>query len=78
MKSNGYHYLTDHVPNYFPANPHIHAKEYALDHSENAYSFKKGLQMYKLGMESSETETERQKNFAHAFRALGETMHLVA
>ncbi|WP_161569323.1 hypothetical protein, partial [Candidatus Oscillochloris fontis] len=69
------YHLTDQVPDSPVVNPQIDARTWAMSHPENPHSWQRALQMYKLAME---TPREREANLAYAFRALGETMHLVA
>jgi hypothetical protein len=69
-------WLTDHIDTFYPGeNPAMDAKTWALTADGNLYCWKKGLQSYKRAMERTDN---REGNLAFAFRALGETMHLIA
>lgn len=74
-------YLTDIIGDSTVANPAIDARTWAMEgpesagYQENAYSWRKAQYYYWLAMTSPENKSE---NTAKAFRALGETMHLLA
>jgi hypothetical protein len=74
------YYLTDIVGDTAVSNPAIDARTWAIDgpssvmYPENDFSWVKGLAYYRLAMV---LETDREENLAKAFRALGETMHLL-
>ncbi len=75
------YYLTDIVGDTAVTNPAIDARTWAIDgpssvmYPENDFSWVKGLAYYRLAMAQ---EKDREENLAKAFRALGETMHLLA
>lgn len=61
--------------------PQIDAVTWALSHEENDYSWRSGKLAYKAAMENDTTSfgtQSRAQMFGRAFRALGETMHLMA
>jgi hypothetical protein len=79
----GKKYLTDRgtywefiINNYF-LNPQIDAKEWALHHSENSWTWDKGKEWMRRAL-AEEDETARDRHMARAWRCLGETLHLVA
>jgi hypothetical protein len=75
------YYLTDIIGDTAITNPAIDARTWALEgpasgaYPENEFSWAKGLAYLRLALEK---ETGREENLARAFRALGETMHLLA
>ena len=79
----GKKYLTDRgtywefiINNYF-INPQIDAKQWALHHSENAWTWDKGKEWMRKALAEAD-ETKRDQHMARAWRCLGETLHLVA
>jgi len=79
----GRKYLTDRgtywefiINNYF-INPQIDAKQWALHHSENAWTWDKGKEWVRKALAEAD-ETKRDQHMARAWRCLGETLHLVA
>lgn len=88
--SKGKSYLTDHVNEYIEAvagkvftDPEMDAREWAIDGPErkgyraNRFAWKRGIEY----MERAFAETDQKRKpmlFARAWRALGETMHLLA
>lgn len=74
--NGGVSYLTDHIDEFCSiANPGMDAKTWGLTAPDNLYRWKKGLEMYKYAMEMTDS---REANLTLAYRALGETMHLIA
>lgn len=72
--ANGVTYVTDHVPDGWGINPQIDAKDWALHRDDNPWGWKKVFTAFKDGMEGREPE----KSFATSWRAMGETLHLLA
>lgn len=79
----GKKYLTDRgtywefiINNYF-INPQIDAKQWALHHSENAWTWDKGKEWMRKALAEGD-ESRRDQHMARAWRCLGETLHLVA
>jgi hypothetical protein len=71
------------MPDYAYPNPQIDARTWAISHPDNRYSWTKALLLYKAGLENKLSDyaaygSTRDALFAAAFRAVGETMHLVA
>lgn len=61
--------------------PEIDAITWALEHEENDHNWRQGKLAYKAAMENdtgSFNKLNRSQMFGKAFRALGETMHLMA
>ena len=57
-------------------NPHINAKNWALGHPNNKYSWNNGLKNLKLGFTAGTGKDCY--GYAAAWRSLGETMHLIS
>jgi hypothetical protein len=58
--------------------PKIDGIQWALTHRDNEYSWESGLRAYKAGMEyDKSSDAERSALFGKAFRALGETLHMM-
>ncbi|MBE0644109.1 MAG: hypothetical protein IH600_08515 [Bacteroidetes bacterium] len=79
----GKKYLTDRgtywefiINNYF-INPQIDAKQWALHHADNPWTWDKGKEWMRKALAEPD-ETKRDQYMARAWRCLGETLHLVA
>lgn len=62
LKLSGVHYITDHSKlhqEYFPINPKIDAKEWALKSPSNAFNYLNALKYYKKAMEIPYGETDK-------------------
>jgi tetratricopeptide (TPR) repeat protein len=77
---SGATYLTDLVDgivgSYAITNPKMDAKEWALTARDNEYNFNKAKEYLKRALETSDN-IERLEYFGYAYRALGETLHLL-
>ncbi|MBN1448273.1 MAG: hypothetical protein JXA28_10120, partial [Bacteroidetes bacterium] len=58
-------------------NPRINARDWALNHVDNPWSFDKGKEWMRKALAEPD-ETTRDGYMARAWRCLGETLHLVA
>ncbi|MBE0642557.1 MAG: hypothetical protein IH600_00580, partial [Bacteroidetes bacterium] len=58
-------------------NPRINARDWALTHADNSWSFEKGKEWMRKAL-AEEDEKTRDGYMARAWRCLGETLHLVA
>ncbi|MCB2206192.1 hypothetical protein KQI65_15725 [bacterium] len=58
-------------------NPQINARDWALTHDDNPWSFAKGKQYIRQAL-AAEDDAQRDALMAKAWRCLGETLHLVA
>lgn len=64
------------INNYF-LNPQIDAKQWALQHSDNQWTWNKGKEWMRKALAEAD-ETRRAGYMARAWRCLGETLHLLA
>ncbi len=75
--------ITEALINEIGRNPEVNAKDWAIDGTaregwgENEYSWKRGVQYVEKAFASTDA-VEKSKLFAQGWRALGETMHLLA
>lgn len=76
-------YLTDRgtnwewIVNNNAFNPRINARDWALTHADNQWSFAKGKQWMVKALAAADDAT-RSAHMARAWRCLGETLHLIA
>jgi hypothetical protein len=72
------HYLTDNIndiPGGSYVNPEISAYQWAFTESGNPYGFENGKTYYKSALADTDPSTV---NYGKAWRAVGETMHLIS
>jgi PKD repeat protein len=77
IEPEGNRYLHNHLDNMPKLNPKIDHLEWALDHPEHHYNWENGIAAMEMGMSTSSEEV-RTESFAFAYRALGETLHMIA
>jgi len=77
----GQRYLKDLLNNFFVSlaitNPKVDHVQWAITDQENEYNYEAGKQHFKNALEQSDPEF-RKMNMAFAWRAVGQTLHLIA
>ena len=76
-ESKGNRYLHDHLDKLGSVNPRIDHLDWALDHSDHQYNWKNGKAAMMSALQSDDKDF-RKEEMAFAWRALGETLHMIA
>lgn len=76
-ESEGNRYLHDHLDKMGNINPKIDHLKWALDHSDHQYNWENGKAAMMSALQTEDKDF-RNEEMAFAWRALGETLHMIA